>query len=67
MLLFRKGVFMDLSKVLASSLRHKYLEGFEKREMQVMKLVSSVGSTDNELNRNLLILEKEGIDRTNTP
>ncbi len=26
-----------------------------------MKLVSSVGSTYNELNRNLLILEKEGL------
>jgi len=34
---------------------------FEKREMQIMKLVTSVGSTYNDLNRNLLILEKEGI------
>jgi mRNA-degrading endonuclease RelE of RelBE toxin-antitoxin system len=33
----------------------------EKHEMQVMRLVSSVGSTYNELNRNLQLLEKEGI------
>jgi predicted transcriptional regulator len=58
----REGVCLDLSKVLASSLRQKILKVLsEKREMQVMKLVSSVGSTYNELNRNLLILEKEGI------
>ena len=57
-----RGVGLDLSKVLASSLRQKILKVLsEKREMQVMKLVSSVGSTYNELNRNLLILEKEGI------
>jgi hypothetical protein len=29
--------------------------------MQVMRLVSATGSTYNETNRNLLILEKEGI------
>lgn len=48
--------------MLASSLRQKILKVlFEKREMQIMKLVTSVGSTYNDLNRNLLILEKEGI------
>jgi predicted transcriptional regulator len=58
----RVGVGLDLSRVLASSLRQKILRVlFEKREMQVMKLVTSVGSTYNEVNRNLLILEKEGI------
>jgi predicted transcriptional regulator len=58
----REGVWLDLSKVLASSLRQKILKVLsEKRDLQVMKLVSSVGSTYNELNRNLLILEKEGI------
>jgi hypothetical protein len=31
------------------------------REIRVMQLVSRVGSTYNELNRNLLILQKEGI------
>lgn len=53
---------MDLRKLLASSLRQNILKVLsEKREIQVMKLVSSVGSTYNELNRNLSILEKEGI------
>lgn len=57
-----EGAWVDLSKVFASSLRQKILKVlWEKRELQVMKLVSSVGSTYNELNRNLLILEKEGI------
>jgi len=56
------SVGLDLSWVLASSLRQKILKVlFEKREMQIMKLVTSVGSTYNDLNRNLLILEKEGI------
>jgi predicted transcriptional regulator len=60
--ILREGVCLDLSKVFASSLRQKILKVLsEKREMQVMKLVSNVGSTYNELNRNLLILEKESI------
>jgi arsenate reductase-like glutaredoxin family protein len=47
---------------MASSLRQNMLKVLsEKREMQVMKLVSSTGSTYNELNRNLSILEKEGL------
>lgn len=53
---------MDLRKVLASSLRQNILKVLsQQREIQVMKLVSSVGSTYNKLNRNLSILEKEGI------
>jgi predicted transcriptional regulator len=53
---------LDLRKVLASSVRQNILKVLaEKRELQVMKLVSSVGSTYNELNRNLLLLENEGI------
>jgi predicted transcriptional regulator len=53
---------LDLRKVLASTVRQNILKVLsEKRELQVMKLVSSVGSTYNELNRNLLLLEKEGI------
>jgi hypothetical protein len=56
------GAQMDLRKVLASSTRQNILKVLaEKREMQVMKLVSSVGSTYNELNRNLQLLEKEGL------
>jgi predicted transcriptional regulator len=53
---------MDLRKVLASSIRQNILKVLsEKRELQIMRLVSTVGSTYNELNRNLLILEKEGL------
>ncbi len=53
---------MDLSKVLASSLRQKILRELSKtRELQVMQLVSKVNSTYNELNRNVMLLEKEGI------
>jgi predicted transcriptional regulator len=53
---------LDLRKVLASSLRQKILKELsETREIRVMQLVSRVNSTYNELNRNLEILEKEGI------
>ena len=53
---------MDLRLLLASSVRQKILKVLaEKHELQVMKLANSVGTTYNELNRNLLILEKEGI------
>jgi hypothetical protein len=53
---------LDLSKVLASSLRQKVLRELSRtREIRVMKLVSSVNSTYNELNRNLTIMEKEGL------
>lgn len=53
---------MDLRVVLASSVRQKILKVLaQKHELQVMKLASTVGTTYNELNRNLLILEKEGI------
>lgn len=53
---------MDLRKILASSLRQNIIKTLAAHhEMQVMRLVSAVGSTYNELNRNLEILEKEGI------
>ena len=53
---------LDLSKMLASSLRQKILRELSKtREIRVMKLVSNLGTTYNDLNRNLLIFEKEGI------
>ena len=53
---------MDLSKLLASSLRQNIIRELSKnREIRVMTLVSSVNTTYNDLNRNLLILEKEGI------
>ncbi|HSV48896.1 MAG TPA: hypothetical protein VLH35_01145 [Candidatus Acidoferrales bacterium] len=53
---------MDLRKLVASTLRQNIIKTLaEHREMQVMRLVSAAGSTYNELNRNLIILEKEGI------
>jgi hypothetical protein len=53
---------LNLSKVLASSLRQNILRELSKtREIQVMKLVSRVNSTYNDVNRNLLILAKEDI------
>lgn len=53
---------MDLSKLLASSLRQKILRELSKtHEIRIMKLVSNLNTTYNELNRNLTILEKEGI------
>ncbi len=51
---------MDLRKVLASSLRQNMLKELSvTREIRVMALVRRVGSTYNELNRNLLILKNE--------
>ena len=48
--------------MLASSLRQKILCALAKApEMRIMKLVSVLNTTYNELNRNLAILEKEGI------
>ncbi len=57
------GVFiLNLSKVLASSLRQNILKELSKtREIRVMKLVNAVNSTYNEVNRNLEILEEAGI------
>ena len=48
--------------MFASTLRQNVLKELSKtREIRVMKLVDAVGSTYNELNRNLEILEEEGI------
>jgi DNA-binding transcriptional ArsR family regulator len=53
---------LDLSKVLASSLRQKILRELSKTsEIRVMKLVSNLNTTYNEVTRNLAILEKEGL------
>lgn len=53
---------MDLKKLLASSLRQKILIELSRfGEMRVMKLVHRLGGTYNEVNRNLKILESEGI------
>jgi predicted transcriptional regulator len=53
---------MDLRKLLASTQRQNILKTLaEHHEMQIMRLVNATGTTYNELNRNLQILEKEGI------
>lgn len=53
---------MELKKLLASSLRQKILKTlYECREINVMGLVRRTNSTYNEVNRNLTILEREGI------
>ncbi len=53
---------MELTKLLASSLRQKILKGLsECRQINVMGLVRKINSTYNEVNRNLIILEKEDI------
>jgi hypothetical protein len=59
---------LELRKIVASSLRQKILIALaEKRELQVMRLVTLTSSTYNEVNRNLQILEKEGILKNEYP
>lgn len=59
----KEGKFgLDLKKLLASSCRQKILKELESsNEINVMALVSRTNSTYNEVNRNLKILEQEGI------
>jgi DNA-binding transcriptional ArsR family regulator len=53
---------MKQNKMLASSCRRKILKALsEKKEITIMKLVRIVNSTYNEVDRNLRILEREGI------
>lgn len=53
---------MDLKKLLASSCRQKILKELDRsKEINVMGLVRRINSTYNEVNRNLGILEREGI------
>jgi predicted transcriptional regulator len=57
-----EGACLNLSNVFASSLRQNILRALSKtREINVMRLVSTVNSTYNEVNRNLVLLEREGI------
>ncbi|MCX8153795.1 MAG: hypothetical protein N3E52_05110 [Candidatus Bathyarchaeota archaeon] len=60
---------MRQNKILASSCRRKILKALsEKKEVTIMKLVQMVNSTYNEVDRNLRVLEHEGIitQRCNT-
>jgi DNA-binding transcriptional ArsR family regulator len=53
---------MKQNKILASSCRRKILKALsEKKEITMMKLVRIVNSTYNEVDRNLHILEGEGL------
>lgn len=53
---------MKQNRMLASSCRRKILKALaEKKEITMMKLVRIVNSTYNEVDRNLRILESEGI------
>lgn len=53
---------MELRKILASYLRQNILIELAKvREIRIMKLADNVKTTYVELNRNLLILQREGI------
>lgn len=53
---------MNLSKVIASCLRQNILRELSKvREIRMMKLNDTLRSTYVELNRNLLLLQREGI------
>lgn len=53
---------MKQSKILASSCRRKILRALsDKKEVTIMKLVRMVNSTYNEVDRNLRILEREGL------
>lgn len=53
---------MNLRKIIASSLRQSILLELSKvREIRMMKLADRVKTTYVDLNRNLLILQREGI------
>jgi hypothetical protein len=57
---------MRLSRILASSCRQKIVIALAKVEKtHVTRLVRMINGTYNEVNRNLVILQKEGIIRTN--
>ena len=53
---------MNLERLLASSYRQKILKELSKvKQIHIMGLVRNINGTYNEVNRNLKILEKEGI------
>jgi DNA-binding transcriptional ArsR family regulator len=56
------NITLNLNKILSSSCRRKILKTLsEKKGITIMKLVTIVNSTYNEVDRNLRILEGEGI------
>jgi DeoR/GlpR family transcriptional regulator of sugar metabolism len=57
---------LDLKKLVSSSCRQKIMkELYKSKEINVMGLVRRINSTYNEVNRNLKILEEEGIVANN--
>jgi len=57
--------YLDLKKVIASSCRQNILKALSKgEEINVMELVIKTNSTYNEVNRNLIALEKEDLITT---
>jgi DNA-binding transcriptional ArsR family regulator len=60
------SIMLTLQQLMASSCRQKILVALSKvKETHVTNLVRMINSTYNQVDRNLLILEKEGIIRTN--
>ena len=58
-------IFMDLRRLIASSCRQKILETLsQQKEIHMMHLVRRINSTYNQVNRNLQILEEEGMIKT---
>lgn len=56
-----KGGF-PAGKIVASSCRQKIIKIlFQKKEIGIMKLINLANGTYNEINRNILILERHGI------
>jgi predicted transcriptional regulator len=59
---------LNLKKLIASSYRQKIVEVLSRcKEMRVMKLVGQLRGPYNEVNRNLKILEEEGIITNDYP
>lgn len=57
---------MDLKKLVSSSCRQKIMKELSKsKKINMMGLVRRINSTYNEVNRNLKILEEEGIVTNN--
>jgi len=53
---------LDLKKVIASSCRQKILQALSKgEEINVMALVRKINGAYTEVNRNLIVLEKESL------
>lgn len=56
------GITLDLAQLMSSSCRRKIIETLSKvKQTHIMDLVRRVNSTFNQVNRNVQILEKEGI------